>query len=76
MDEIEDLRHEIEYLDDRIFHHLTLRSDTVRDIWALKNQKGIPLVDKHREAVLLERCPRDMRDIYVKILEYSKKQIR
>lgn len=53
---LEELRREIDAVDDRLVAALADRAALVREVWALKRAQGHPLCDPEREAAIHQRA--------------------
>lgn len=81
MDILKPYRKRIDDLDDRIIDLLAERIGIIREVAALKTEKGIPAVLQDRVDEVRERCiargtalgldPDLVRDLYVRIVSYS-----
>ena len=64
-DQLDDLRHQIDEIDQQLFSLLAQRMSVARDIGTLKRMGGIPVVDPIREALLKAR----LKDMASDVLE-------
>ena len=64
-DQLDELRHQIDDIDQQLFSLIAQRMAVVRDIGTLKRQQGIPTVDPIREALLKAR----LKDMAADVLE-------
>lgn len=81
MQELKPLRQKIDALDDRIIELLGQRFEIVRDVAALKAEKGIPAVLPDRIEEVKARCadlgagkgldPHFVRNLYTVIIDYA-----
>lgn len=53
---LEELRREIDLVDDQLVAVLADRAALVREVWALKRARGLPLRDPAREQAIVERA--------------------
>lgn len=53
---LEELRREIDAVDDRLVAALADRAALVREVWSLKRARGLPLHDAGREAEIRQRA--------------------
>ena len=82
--ELEELRQEIDEIDDKIIHLLGQRKEVSKLVGALKKKLEKDIVDELRENQLLERVQKKaaehnvdanfIKDMYQKILENSRKE--
>lgn len=68
---LEELRHEIDAVDDQLVAILADRAALVREVWALKREAGLPLRDPEREAAILVRASQRSRarEIHPELLQ-------
>lgn len=81
-DELKAWRKKIDHLDKEILSRLAERAQISRDVMAWKKEHGIPLLDQVREGEIFNELmsqaenlkvdPELVRDLYERILKYSK----
>lgn len=80
--EIEDFRSQINKVDEALFQELIMRFDIVQEINQYKEVRDIPVENKMRESILLERANQLLEDtefkeyiinVYIEIIKQSKK---
>ncbi len=59
---LEDLRREIDRVDDELMALLNVRADLVHEIGEIKNELGLPVLDPAREAAVVRRAAALARD--------------
>lgn len=80
MDDLQDLRHEINEIDNQIFSLLTQRLSMVNNISMVKKQQSLPILDKNREDNIYNRIDSSykgrtglyLKDIYKTVMNESK----
>ena len=87
MDDLQELRHEINEIDNQIFSLLTQRLNVVNNISMVKKQQSLPVFDKNREDNIYHRIDSAyegrtglyLKDIYKTVMneskEYKKKNL-
>ena len=81
MDDLQDLRHEINEIDNQIFSLLTQRLNVVNNISMVKKQQSLPVFDKSREDNIYNRIDSSyegrtglyLKDIYKTVMNESKR---
>jgi chorismate mutase len=78
---LEECREKIDSIDEEILLLLDRRSDVVREIAAIKQCAGLPIIDREREAAILRKAAersdplacRSAKRVFVEILRQSRK---
>jgi len=81
MDDLQDLRYEINEIDNQIFSLLTQRLSVINSISLVKKQQSLPILDKNREDNIYNRIDSSyegrnglyLKDIYKTVMNESKR---
>jgi len=71
---LEELRKEIDKVDEAIVDLLQKRMDISREIGKIKKSKDVPVKDEEREKEILNKVPQKLKSIFNEIINKSKEE--
>ena len=71
---LEELRKEIDKVDEAIVDLLQKRMDISKEIGEIKKSKDVPVKDEEREREILDKVPEKLKSIFNEIINKSKEE--